>query len=265
MRIPSPPAPAKKKANHERWVISYADLLTLLLAFFVVLYASSTRNKFKMQQEAQSLLQAFHGTPVNVVQTQAAARGIMPHQVSPRPRPVQVPAPQEPHLSRVVAAQVAAEMLALKKVEQKLEFLLAPLTAKKEVTINAQPLTLTIQLDASVLFPSGQDSLTPPAVTLLSQVGSSLKQLPKPFSIIVQGYTDDQPIATAQFPSNWSLSAERSVSVVQLLAKAGVDSTQLAAEGFGQYAPIASNATNAGRAQNRRVVLVVHAPDPNAP
>ena len=78
----------------------------------------------------------------------------------------------------------------------------------------------------------------------------------------MQGYTDDKPIATPQFPSNWSLSAERAVSVVQLFVSDGVSGTQLAAQGFGQFAPIAPNTDEIGRAQNRRVVVVVHAPDP---
>ncbi len=121
---------------------------------------------------------------------------------------------------------------------------------------------MTIQLDASVLFPSGQAALKPDAATLLTHVAGALIKLPDPFRIVVQGFTDDQPIATAQFPSNWSLSAERAVSVVQLFIGAGVAGSKMAAEGFGQFAPIAPNTDDAGRAQNRRVTIVVHAPDP---
>jgi chemotaxis protein MotB len=273
--MPTPmPKRERKKPNHERWVISYADLLTLLLAFFVVLYASSTHNKSKMDQEAQSLVQAFHGSPHVVIESPAAGRGIMPNNTSPAPLPAPpVPAvppshaapstPHPPQLSRALAQRVAAEVLALQKVEQKLRYLLQPLTAKNEVTIKSEPLTLTIQLNASVLFPDGKAALTPPAVKLLAQVGTSLANLPAPFSIVVQGYTDDKPIATAQFPSNWSLSAARAVSVVQLLQSKGVSGGQLAGEGFGEFAPLDSNATEAGRAKNRRVILVIHAPDPN--
>jgi chemotaxis protein MotB len=265
MTAPARPKREKKKPNHERWVISYADLLTLLLALFVVLYASSTRNKQKMAEEAESFVEAFHGTPHAVVQTQTAGQGIMPHQVSPRPQPD--PSPHTPHtsaLSRQVELRLEAEILALDKLHEKLQFLLQPLTAKRQVVITQQPLTLTIQLNASVLFPNGKAELMPAAQLLLAQVAGSLSQLPPAFTVVVQGYTDNQPIKTAQFPSNWSLSVERSVSVVQLLATKGVSSNQLAAEGFGQFSPIASNATDAGRAQNRRVILVIHAPDPNA-
>jgi len=144
----------------------------------------------------------------------------------------------------------------------KLISLFQPLIDKHQVTITNAPLTLTIQLDASVLFPSGEAQLKPEAVVLLKQVAIGLQQLAPDFSIVVQGYTDNQPIATAQFPSNWSLSAERSVTVVQLLTDNGVPGNQLAAEGFGEFAALADNTTDPGRAQNRRVVIVVHAPAP---
>jgi chemotaxis protein MotB len=105
--------------------------------------------------------------------------------------------------------------------------------------------------------------LKPPAVILLNQVAADLVSLPAPFTITVQGFTDNMPITTAQFPSNWSLSAERAVTVVELFETDKVNGNQLAAEGFGEFGPIASNATDPGRAQNRRVLLVVHAPDPD--
>jgi chemotaxis protein MotB len=139
------------------------------------------------------------------------------------------------------------------------------LTTAHEVTIQATPLTLTISLDASVLFNSGKSSLLPAASRLLASVSASLKTLPQPFSIHLDGYTDNQPIHTAQFPSNWSLSVERAVSVIEIFADHGLEGRRLAAEGFGEYAPIADNATAAGRAKNRRVVIVIRAPDVKNP
>jgi chemotaxis protein MotB len=251
----------EKVPNHERWVISYADLLTLLLATFVVLYASSSRNAHKEDELAAAFVRAFHGTPPSVVNNSGASRGIMQHQTSPIPRPVETPASANSKISKQMAHQLTAEMLSLAKLQQKLTDLLQPLVTKHEVSIQSQPLTLTIQLDASVLFPSGAATLKPAAVTLLNQVATGLTQMPAQFTIIVQGYTDDQPIATSQFSSNWSLSAERAVRVVELFGRDGVNGSQLAAQGFGQFAPIAPNTTDAGRAQNRRVNVVVHAPD----
>jgi chemotaxis protein MotB len=264
MRAPLPAAKPKKKPNHERWVISYADLLTLLLAFFVVLYASSTRNKLKMSEEAQSLIKAFHGTPPTIVQTAAPEHAVLAHQPAPLPLPVEHPAPRVPHSMPVVPERLSAEMLALQLAKHVLETLLAPMIAANQVSIASAPLTLTISLNDNVLFTSGKATLIPKAAALLKKVAQGLKPLPAPFTITVQGYTDDQPIKTAEFPSNWSLSAERAVSVVELFSENGIDGARLTAEGFGQYAPFDSNATAQGRAQNRRVVIVIHAPDPNA-
>jgi len=115
-----------------------------------------------------------------------------------------------------------------------------------------------------VLFTSGKATLIPKAASLLKKVATALKPLPAPFTITVQGYTDNQPIKTAEYPSNWSLSAERAVSVVQLFSGNGIDGGRLTAEGFGEFSPFASNSTDAGRSQNRRVLIVVHAPDSNA-
>jgi chemotaxis protein MotB len=310
----------RKKPNHERWVISYADLMTLLLALFVVLYASSTRNKTRMEEEARSLLEAFRGTMPTVIQSHGSEQGLMHHQPSPIPRPVELPAPHVPHLPMFnkrtapqtppqkltrhaeeamhhpappvpaappqpvppqpqpqprtppqpqlnyqLSQQLAAEALELERVREQLETLLKPLTSAHQVTIDSTPLTLTISLDASVLFNSGKASLLPQASNLLGSISGSLKTLPEPFTIHLNGYTDDQPIHTAQFPSNWSLSVERAVSVIQIFSDKGLDGTRLAAEGFGEYAPIADNTTADGRAKNRRVVIVIRAPDVKTP
>jgi chemotaxis protein MotB len=300
----------RKKPNHERWVISYADLMTLLLALFVVLYASSTRNKFKMEEEARSLVAAFRGSSPSIIQLRASDQGILNHQPSPVPKPLEHPSPNVPHLPRVnlrtaiqsplskvpqhaeeaphhpappappvtpqsvvepvppqpqltyqLSEQLGAEALALERVREQLESLLEPLTSAHEVTIQATPLTLMISLDASVLFNSGKASLLPAASRLLASVSASLRTLPQPFTIHLNGYTDNQPIHTAQFPSNWSLSVERAVSVIEIFSEQGLDGHRLAAEGFGEYAPIAKNTTAAGRAKNRRVVIVIRAPD----
>jgi chemotaxis protein MotB len=264
MKVPLPAAKPKKKPNHERWVISYADLLTLLLAFFVVLYASSTRNKLKLAAEAESLIRAFHGTPPTLAQKSAASVGVMDHEPSPIAKPVEHPAPRVPHAMPVVPQRITADMLALQVLKQVLQTTLAPLTDSHQVSLQSQPLTLTIALNDEVLFTSGKAALIPKAAGLLEKIAVALKPLPPQFTITVQGYTDDQPIKTAAFPSNWSLSAERAVSVVQLFGENGIDGSRLTAEGFGQFSPFASNATPTGRAQNRRVLIVVHAPDQNA-
>lgn len=265
MKMPPVEEKAKKPPNHERWVISYADLLTLLLALFIVLFASSTRNKAKMSQEAESLIKAFHGTPaMALVQVTATEKAIMNHQPSAIPKPVEHPAPRVvPRNASNLPQHLTAEMLALDVVKQILQALLSPLITSNQVSLKSAPLTLTISLNDKVLFASGKAELIPKAKALLMKVTVALKKLPDAFTITVQGYTDNKPIKTAQFPSNWSLSTERAVSVVQLFADNGLDGARLTAEGFGEYAPVAPNDNDADRAKNRRVVIVIHAPDAN--
>jgi len=251
----------EKPPNHERWVISYADLLTLLLAFFVVLYASSTQNRHKMDQEAESFVKAFHGTPPAVTSTPTAGTGVMQHSPSPVPIQHEKTQPKTQHAQHNVTRQVTANILSLEKVRQMLQSLLQPLIDKHAVSMQSAPLTLTIQLDASVLFPSGQATLKPPGMQLLNQVATSLVTLPPAFTVNVQGYTDNKPIDTLQFPNNWALSAERAVTVVTLFQADKVPGGQMSAQGYGEFSPVASNDTEDGRAKNRRVVIVIHAPD----
>ena len=260
--------PAKKHkpeppANHERWIISYADLLTLLLATFVVLYASSSRNKFKQEQITNAFIEAFHGSPPSVIVAKpSGSRGVLQHQVSPIQKRVESPSSADAKIPRNMARQLARDIQTLQQLQLKLSSLFQPMIEKNQVTINNAPLTLTIKLDASVLFDSGEAMLKPSAAALLSQVGSGLTHLPAGYRITVQGYTDNQPIATAQFPSNWSLSVERAVAVVQLFISNGVAGGALAAEGFGKFSALANNDTDSGRALNRRVVVVIQAPEP---
>lgn len=260
------PFPHKKKKveghpNHERWVISYADLLTLLLATFVVLYASSTRNKLRIEEVAQAFLKAFHGSSESVISSpQTGSSGMLQHNVSPIARPQAAPGSKVP---QAVAKQINSEMQSLQALALQLKTLFQPMIDKNQVTINNTPLTLTIELDDSVLFDSGAVALKPAAQSLLQQVAAGLVHLPPGFRVVVRGYTDNQPISTPQFSSNWSLSVERAVAVVELFEKNGLPGDELGAEGFGQYQPIDSNNTDAGRAKNRRVEVVVQAPTPN--
>lgn len=255
--------------SHERWVVSYADLLTLLLATFVVLYASSVRNKLKEEQVAEAFLKAFHGSPSSfIVMTPSGSAGVLQHNVSPVLRPEIAPGskmPQKPEskTAQKIDQQINKDIKNLHDLSLQLQTIFQPQIAKHQLSINNTPLTLSISLNDAVLFPSGQTTLKPDAVALLTKIAAGLIRLPPSYHIIVRGYTDNQPISTPQFPSNWSLSVERSVAVVELFIKNGIKGNVLGAAGFGQYDPIASNATAAGRYQNRRVVITVLAPAPN--
>lgn len=263
MRRPAKVIRERKKPSHDRWLVSYADLLTLLVALFVVLYSTSNHDSTLASEVEVGMQNAFHATPFAIGNNHSQGSGILKHAVSnlkkPAPRPVPRHAPSPP----AIPEKLQDEILGLQKVQQLLATVLAPLIDAKQVSMTANPLTLAISFDASALFRSGQAALTPAAVAVLTKVGANLIKLPDQFNIAVQGYTDNQPIDTIQFPSNWSLSAERAISVVQLFAASGIDGTRLSAQGFGQFAPFASNDTAAGRAQNRRVVVVIRAEVPN--
>lgn len=266
--------PKKKKGSgehppsNERWVVSYADLLTLLLATFVVLYASSVRNKLKEEQVAEAFLKAFHGSPSTfIVTTPTGSAGVLEHNVSPIPQQNVAPGsklPQKPDskTSQKIDQQINKDIKSLHDLSLQLQTIFQPQIAQHQLSINNTPLTLSISLNDAVLFPSGQTTLKPEAVELLTKIASGLIRLPPDYHIIVRGYTDNQPISTPQFPSNWSLSVERAVAVVQLFLKNGIQGDVLGAAGFGQYDPIASNDTVAGRYENRRVVIMVLAPAP---
>lgn len=254
-------------ANHERWVISYADLLTLLLATFVVLYASSVRSKLKEEQVAQAFIKAFHGSPTSVLVTKpSGSQGVLEHNISPIPHMAVAPGYKTPQSDqqqhKKIDQQINKDIAKIKALSLRLQTMFQPEIAKHQIAMNNTPLTLSIVLNDSVLFPSGQTILMPSAQALLEKIASGLATLPPDYHIIVQGYTDNQPISTPQFPSNWSLSAERAVAVVQLFLVNGIKGDVVSAEGFGEYNPIASNDTPAGRNQNRRVVIVVQAPNP---
>lgn len=250
--------------NHERWVISYADLLTLLLATFVVLYASSVRDKLKEDQVAEAFVKAFHGSPSTVIVTKpTGSQGVLQHNVSPIPNHDVAAGSKVSQQNQKIDQQISKDLDNIKEISTQLQTMFQPEIDKNQIAMNNTPLTLSISLNDSVLFASGQTDLKPEAQILLAKIANGLMKLPAGYQIVVRGYTDDQPISTPQFPSNWSLSAERAVSVVQLFLKSGIQGNALGAEGFGKYDPIASNATADGRYQNRRVVILVQAPSPD--
>lgn len=263
-----------EKANHERWMISYADMLTLMLAVFVVLFASAEQNKAKLEEETASLFRAFMGHPPKLVQMPSTPKGpghALPKAVKLPMQSMQHPVVRTPHraprraqavIPNRVQRALQPELLAMAKLEAQLKTLLAPEVTADKIQIFPRPLSVRIRLNASVLFASADATLTKSAVTLLTPIAKYLAQLPAGYLITVEGYTDNRPIKTAQFPSNWQLSTARAVSVVELFRKQGVAGAALSAEGFSKYRPITSNATAAGRSRNRRVEILVTVPKP---
>lgn len=265
----------EEHANHEAWAIPYADLLTLLLAFFVVMYAISSVNAGKYRVVSDSLFAAFRGTPrtmepVQVGDTAAGNGSAM------QPAVVEQAVLKGPAQSRLAAVpveagparsggdlplpgklppQAAAAAAALSHVADQVERAMDDLVKENVVTVRRNDFWIEVEMRADILFPSGSARLSEPAVGIIERLGSVLAPFPNP--IRVEGHTDNKPIKTAVFSSNWELSAARAGSVVRVLANHAVAPDRLAVIGYGEQRPVKPNTTPDGRTANRRVVVVI--------
>ena len=255
---------AKRKQRHEehpdeRWLITYADVLTLMFVLFMVLFSISVVNTSKFEVLKKSLQDAFNSGLTGGGQSVLEGAGSV--DASPVvDTPTSQISPELPfvggiNLTKASPGQVL-ETSQLLKVGEKIDAKVAQEGLAKSIktTINERGLTLRIETDG-VLFDSGHAVLRPAASRILMPIVATLVKMPNP--IRVEGHTDSTPINSSQFPSNWALSGVRAAAVVQVLQNAGVPEARLQAAGFGDARPIASNATEAGRGQNRRVEILV--------
>lgn len=229
--------------NHERWLVSYADFITLLFAFFVVMYALSSINEGKYRILSNSLLNAFAGAPA------AAAPALMA-------LPVQLPQQAAPprQLSRIEEA-LRRERERLTIVARDIHKVLAPLVDQGKVRVIQTDLGVTVEINASVLFAPGEAKLTEQTSKALREVALVLKE--DDHALRIEGHTDSVPIGTPQFPSNWELSSVRASSVVRLLIDNGIGEERLAAVGYAATRPVDTNETAEGRLRNRRVSVMI--------
>ncbi len=226
--------------NHERWLISYADFITLLFAFFVVMYAISVVNEGKYKVFAMSLDNAFSGKDTVVVMVPGP-----PQPIGAMPNP----------MSRKRDFAMRREREALKKLAQDLSAALAPLVKEGKVRVTQNSLGVSVEINASVLFDPGEARLAPESEQALRALGALLKE--DTHAIQVEGHTDDTRIANSLFPSNWELSAVRASSVVRLFVDSGVAESRLTAVGRAANQPVAPNDTPDGKARNRRVAVTI--------
>ena len=245
--------------NHERWLVSYADFITLLFAFFVVMYSISSVNEGKYRVLSSSLFSAFndpaksldpiqYGTPLRapiiqhksmVDDDDAVSRVGVDHQIMPSRK----------------------QLTEMQKIADELEHNLKELVDQELITINKTNLGVEIEIKSSILFGSGSAKLEKRANPVLMKIADILSKVES--NINVEGFTDNVPIHTLIYPSNWELSAARASSVVRLFAKSKIDPVRLKAIGFGEFRPIADNRTNEGRNKNRRVtIFVLNSPEP---
>ncbi len=236
----------EEHVNHERWLVSYADFITLLFAFFVVMYSISSINEGKYKVISQALVGVFSDVD----------RSLKPIPIGDE-RPVTVK-PAEPLIKDLDQTDAAIGQGAkdpLKSIADDISAAFGDLISSNQMTVRGNELWVEIELNSSLLFGSGDAMPSDIAFNIIDKVAAILKPFDNP--IHVEGFTDDQPIRTAQYPTNWELSSARSASIVRMLAMQGVNPGRLASVGYGEFQPVANNATAEGRARNRRVVLVV--------
>jgi chemotaxis protein MotB len=238
--------------NHDRWLVSYADFITLLFAFFVVMFASSNQDKAKAQQVSDSVRQAMEGDHV-VAKIAAVLGGTVNdngqgNAMRKGPGGVQKAdkesLPQDPTVAELIPS---------------MEFLSRELEAEihaGKLKLSLEPRGLVVSLPQATYFPSGEDTVAAETYSSIAKVAGVVRKLSNP--VRVEGHTDSIPIHTPRFRSNWELSAARSIAVAELLAAHfDIPRERLAIAGYGEYAPIDSNLTAEGRARNRRVDLVI--------
>ena len=264
----------EEHTNHEAWAIPYGDLLTLLLAFFVVMYAISSVNAGKYRVVSDSLFAAFHGEPRSMqavqVGTQQPAGSPDHHLETDKPplnpqgatrldaAPIELALQKTSGgdaLSGPLPPQAAAAAAALSRLADQVEGAMSDLVKKNLVTIRRTDFWIEVEMRTDILFPSGSAKLADSASDVIQKLGSVLAPFPNP--IRVEGHTDNKPIRTALFYSNWELSAARAASVVRVLSDHGVGPARLAVVGYGEQRPLKGNDTPQGRDANRRVVVVI--------
>ena len=231
--------------NHERWLVSYADFITLLFAFFTVLYATSQRDITKQKEFEQAIRKSFRSfLDFGGVQGGTTAPD---ENSSLIPPPIDLfPPPSDASNSELEQAVKRITDKVMSKDEQ------------KEVisSIRHDAVGVEISLAANALFPSGSDQFSDRGLSALNKIGAMLKASGR--YLVVQGHTDNQPISTSRFASNWELSSARATRIVRyLINRHGISAEKLVAVAYADQRPVSSNDTEVGRAKNRRIEIMM--------
>ncbi len=263
----------EEEANHDRWLISYADFITLMFAFFVVMYSVSSVNEGKYRVLSDTLSQAFDN------EDGAATATLIP---TPIKLPIEQSLPYEQAEGTIKAEQVEGikeENLAghddqadkkaeplkeqdrikknLGEIADDIRYELVPFIDEQLISVSNTDGAIEVEIKSKLLFASGEARLQSKAIPVLSNLATIFSTFNNP--VQVEGFTDDQPIKTSKFPSNWELSAARAASVVHLFMRRGIDPVRMSATGYAEFKPVADNSTKEGRQQNRRVVIIIPA------
>ncbi len=263
--------------NEERWLLTYADMITLLMALFMVLFSISSVNISKYKSLQHALKAAFSGSVLpggqaimesgstkssNHTPTQFEIPSIVPLVLSTQTKSTS--SSQSTSMSEAAAQATAAraEQRSFQALKQKLDAYARAhgFSQEMKTVIDKRGLVVRVLTDR-VLFESGQADLKPGGLPMLNEM-AQLLNVDRTHPIMVEGHTDNQPISTSQFPSNWELSTARASTVVRYLISRGVNQMRLSASGYADLHPVASNATPAGRQLNRRVEIVLQRINP---
>ncbi len=266
--------------NHERWLVSYADFITLLFAFFVVMYSISSVNEGKYRVLSDSMVAAFSDPARSLEPVQVGNLMRSPIQSETpidRSKPVielfRIPLPErdirkklekklkeDQEKAALEAEKKAAEEdsridAASEALADSIEKDMSELVDSGLIDVRRDKRWIEVEIKSSILFDSGSAELASGSQPVLRKLAETLAPLNN--TIHVEGFTDNVPIDNFEFRSNWELSAARAASVVHLFTRLGVKPERMAAIGYGEYRPIADNDSAEGRSRNRRVVLVI--------
>jgi chemotaxis protein MotB len=252
----------QEHVNHERWIVSYADFITLLFAFFVVMYSISSVNEGKYRVLSQTLNDAFQETnrslePIQMGElNRSSGDTIGSEQDSALIQTEQLQGPgtyQDQGLN--IDEMPNSEAQRLSFLAATIEDMLSDYVDQELVDVNFTEDRVIINMKDKMLFPSASAHLSRAAVKALRSISRVLDTVPN--QIQVEGNTDNRPINTEEFPSNWELSAARAASVVHLMTRMGIEPQRMSAIGYAEHRPVADNSTESGRAKNRRVSLII--------
>lgn len=264
----------EEHTNHEAWAIPYGDLVTLLLAFFVVMYAMSSVNEGKYRVLSDSLVAAFRGSPKTMEPIQVGEKQVgsgadirvtlvQQGMLEGQPRSLLHPPPVTAMNDPRAGATQARSQKELDQVANDVEEAMAALIDQDLVIVRRHGTWVEVEIRTDILFASGVAILSKDAEVILQKLAATLKPYPNP--VRVEGHTDNLPIRTASFPSNWELSAARAASVVHLFTREGMNPARLAVIGLAEFRPATDNTTIEGRNANRRVVLAIMGTEGAAP
>jgi chemotaxis protein MotB len=248
--------PAHHHENHERWLVSYADFITLLFAFFVVMFATAQKDKSKARLVAESVREALqHGELSSAITGIINTRKVTPDgkgdsRINPDIPPPSKPAEKLPPVPRKDLEKTLATISEVLRKE----------VAEGKIAVKLDQRGLVVSMRELAFFASGDDTVNPASLPILQKIAKVIETVPNP--VRLEGHTESVPIHNSRFRSNWELSAARSIALLEVLRdQCGIPASKLSVAGFAENAPVDTNGTPEGRSHNRRVDLVVLSPE----